>query len=349
MRLYLPKSLLFLRHKLFYSRLFLVGKYQSKTGQRFHTQKRAKSALTTKKTSFSSIINKYLDLKKIINLVKDAKITKFFRSIGSRLISVCFAPKKWTDWVANTAIATACLVLAVLFVPQLYFSIFPPQTIPVEATESGSALGGDFRLGSFSPQKWKELSAASNAGDSGVVGDATKTAGLVSDSGEVIRKPPYTPPVDETLPEGQWLVIPRIGVRSALQATANYEDALKTGLWLAPDYGKPGTFDLPMIVAGHRYGWNWWWKNDYWKYHSFFLLPKLKPGDRVEVIADKRKWIYEIYAGEEGDEITDYQADLILYTCKFISSDVRHFRYARLIDPNADSQKISAVNSGSAN
>ena len=29
-------------------------------------------------------------------------------------------------------------------------------------------------------------------------------------------------------------------------------------------------------------------------------LTRHQPGDRIEVIADKRKWVYEIYAGEEG-------------------------------------------------
>jgi sortase (surface protein transpeptidase) len=153
------------------------------------------------------------------------------------------------------------------------------------------------------------------------------------------KKTVYQPPVDPTLPDGQWLVIPRIGVRSELQPTANYETALETGLWLAPDFGMPGSQDMPMIVAGHRYGWKWWWQDDYWKYHSFYLLPQLQKGDRVEVIADHRKWVYEVYAEEEGTEITDYNADIILYTCKYLNSPVRFFRYAKLVDPTAPTQQ----------
>ncbi len=140
------------------------------------------------------------------------------------------------------------------------------------------------------------------------------------------------PEVNPNLPVGDWLVIPKIGVRSQLQATAHYEDALDTGLWRAPEFGKPGSLELPMIVAGHRYGWKWWWQDEYWKYNSFNLLPELQVGDRVEVISEQRKWVYEIYAGEEGTEITDYDADLILYTCKYLQSPLRYFRYARLLE-----------------
>lgn len=108
---------------------------------------------------------------------------------------------------------------------------------------------------------------------------------------------------------------------------------------MAPDYGKPGDeYNLPIILAAHRFGWDWWWQTDYWKYHSFYNLPELEPGDMVEIIADQRKWIYEIYAGEQGEEITDYEANLILYTCKFLNSPLRHFRYARLINLDQNTQ-----------
>lgn len=150
-------------------------------------------------------------------------------------------------------------------------------------------------------------------------------------------KKSYKPPYNPNLPEGDWLIIPRIGVRSSLQQTENYEDALSTGIWWAPDFGKPGDRSKPMIVAGHRYGFDWWWEDDYWKYHSFYLLPDLEPGDRVEVIADHRKWVYEVYAGEEGSQINDYQADLILYTCKHLDSPVRIFRYAKLVEISEES------------
>lgn len=151
-------------------------------------------------------------------------------------------------------------------------------------------------------------------------------------------EPVYQPPVDTTLPEGSWLSIPLIGLRSELQKTEDYDAALAKGIWQVPDFGDAGSTDLPMIVAGHRFGWDWWWKTDYWKYHSFYRLPELQVGDRVEVIADQRKWVYEIYAATEGEEITDYSADLILYTCKYLNSPARFFRYAKLIDPTQNTQ-----------
>lgn len=216
------------------------------------------------------------------------------------------APRKRSNRVVQSAltlvIALSVLIGGIWAVPHLYYSIFPKETVPVISQDPGTPLGGEFQAGT----------------------QATQTA--------------YEPPQDETLPEGKWLVIPRIGVRTELIETANSEEALQKGVWLVPEYGQPGDRSKPMIAAAHRYGWRWWWESDYWKYHSFNLLPDLEPGDTVEVIADQRKWVYEVYAGAEGDEITDYDADLILYTCKFLNSPVRHFRYARLIDPTQNTQ-----------
>jgi sortase (surface protein transpeptidase) len=150
----------------------------------------------------------------------------------------------------------------------------------------------------------------------------------------VEEKREVLPPQDMSLPDGDWVVIPRIGVRTQLRATVDPEEALKEGVWHVPDYGHPGdNLDIPIILAAHRFGWQWWWKSDYWKYNSFYYLPDTEVGDRIEIIADHRKWVYEIYAAEEGGEITDYEADLILYTCKHLNSPVRFFRYARLIEP----------------
>ncbi|MBP7768365.1 sortase [Candidatus Woesebacteria bacterium] len=149
---------------------------------------------------------------------------------------------------------------------------------------------------------------------------------------EVPIKKAYAPAFDATLPQGTWLKIPSIGVDSPAQPTATSEEALSTGVWLVPDFGRPGDTTQPMIMAAHRFGWKSWWKSDYWKKNSFYLLATTKPGDRIEVVYEQRKWVYEIYAGEEGEQISDYDADLILYTCKFLNSPIRYFRYARLIE-----------------
>ena len=55
-------------------------------------------------------------------------------------------------------------------------------------------------------------------------------------------------------------------------------------------------------------------------------------GDTVEIIWKQRKYVYEIYKEEEGEEISDYTADLILYTCESLKSPIRIFRYARLLE-----------------
>jgi hypothetical protein len=142
---------------------------------------------------------------------------------------------------------------------------------------------------------------------------------------------PYMPVQNPDLPTGSWLSIPRIGVYSEMHATIDENEALDKGVWLVPDFGKPGDTTQPIILAAHRFGWDWWWKSDYWKYNSFYLLTETEPGDRVEIIYDQRKWVYEIYAGEEAELISDYDADLIMYTCKYLNSPIRYFRYAKLI------------------
>lgn len=222
-------------------------------------------------------------------------------------------PKKAKLWALNGAIALSILALGIIFLPDIYYTIAPPDTEPIAAVEEGTVRGGAF--------------------------NRTQAENQVEPS----PTPRPLPPKDETLPEGDWIIIPRIGVRTQLQPTADPNEALETGVWMTPEYGRPGATDMPVIAAAHRFGWQWWWKDDYWKYHSFYLLPDLQPGDTVELISDKRKYYYEIYAGEEGDQITDYMADLILYTCKFLNSPVRHIRYARLIDMEKNTQ-VSAVN-----
>ncbi len=211
------------------------------------------------------------------------------------------------QWGTNLALLLAVLVSLFLFGPKVYYSLFSSQTVRQTT-------------------KVRDDTADSNHDQT-----ASDLGQAATDSAQV--KKVYVPTKNPDLPTGDWLVIPRIGVRSELQPTKDPETALATGIWWVPDFGKPGEMDQPMIVAAHRYGWQWWWKTDYWRYHSFYNLPQTESGDIVEVISDQRKWIYEIYAGEEGTEISDYEADLILYTCKFLNSPVRYFRYANLVVP----------------
>lgn len=191
----------------------------------------------------------------------------------------------------------------ILFAPQLYYRFFPAETVVLTPDQIGTPLGGEFDQGAQEEKR-------------------------------------YLPEKNENLPEGNWLVIPRIGVRSEMLKTPTSETALEEGVWWVPDFGNPGD-DLPIILVAHRYGYKWWWKTDYWRYNSFYLLPDLEPGDTIEIISDQRKWVYEVYGAEQGEQITDYDADLILYTCKSLDSIVKHFRYARLVNPNVDTQENS--------
>jgi hypothetical protein len=218
--------------------------------------------------------------------------------------------RKWARGIQKALtfffVTTSLILLLLLFAPVAYYQFFSSDPVPIKSEEVGSPLGGEFVDGAKESQRQ-------------------------------IAEPPY----DESLPEGNWLIIPRVGIYTQILESENPEESLRQGIWRVPDFGTPGDVSKPMILAGHRYGYQWWWKGDYWRYHSFYLLPDLQPGDFIEVISNKRKYMYEIYSGEEGGEITDYDADLILYTCKFLNSPVRHFRYARLLDPTKSTQTVS--------
>lgn len=225
--------------------------------------------------------------------------------------------------MTTTLIGLSMVLGLFLFAPGLYTFLVPQEPVPVEATESGSALGGSFDEGA-------------------IAFDDQHNQTETNENGESESEGRYEPPKNETLPEGSWISIPKIGVRTQLQWESDPNMALDTGVWAVPEYGQPGDLGVPMIAAAHRFGYKWMWEGDYWKYHTFYMLPDIQPGDVVEVIHDQRKYVYEVYDGELNQEITDYEADLILYTCRFMTGEDRHIRYARLINPEADTQLSAA-------
>jgi sortase (surface protein transpeptidase) len=224
-------------------------------------------------------------------------------SIKSKKTRVRSLSIKIVALVLRSLILLSVVLIMSYFAPKVYYKVFSPREIVLPTNESASVMGGEYQAG------------------------ARTTAAEI-----------YQPQYDASLPSGNWLIIDQIGVRTPIRATQDLADALTTGVWMAPDYGRPGDRDKPIILAAHRFGYKWWWKNDYWKKNSFYKLPELRAGSIVKIIADHREWQYEVYRAEEGDEITDYDADLILYTCKFLNSPIRHIRYARLINPTKDSQ-----------
>ncbi|MGI6423488.1 MAG: sortase [Candidatus Dojkabacteria bacterium] len=142
------------------------------------------------------------------------------------------------------------------------------------------------------------------------------------------------PPVDLSLPTKPYIRIPSIGINSPISAEQDYISALRNGTWMVPEFGSPMNGKTPIILAAHRFGYKSWTKETR-NVISFYNLPKTKNGDIIEIIWEQRKFRYMIYAEGEGTYITDYNADLILYTCKFFNTPVRIFRYANLIESTA--------------
>lgn len=149
---------------------------------------------------------------------------------------------------------------------------------------------------------------------------------------------PPLPDVDPSLPAENGLIIDKIGVRGEIHEGENWEKILKTGIWRVPSFGTPSdscnlSSDncLPTILAAHRWGYLEWTAS-FRKLNSFYNLPQLKVGDTIKVIWDQRAFEYQVYATETGTEITDYDADLILYTCQLWNSPVRFFVYASRVN-----------------
>ena len=146
------------------------------------------------------------------------------------------------------------------------------------------------------------------------------------------QKSDYEPTFDAKLPVVNHLVIPSIGVNTDIQEASlnDYEDALKKGVWRVSDFGAPDNTGEPIILAAHRFGYLVW-TDLFRRENSFYNLPKVKIGDVIEIDWKQRKYLYEVYATNKGTEITDYSADLILYTCESLIGPERIFVYAHLV------------------
>ena len=147
------------------------------------------------------------------------------------------------------------------------------------------------------------------------------------------EEPSYQPAFNSNLPQENRLIIPSAKIDTKINEAdwENYEEALKIGVWRVPDFGTPFGRSRPTIMAAHRFGYLKW-SIPYRLKNSFYNLPKSKVGDTIEIIWKQRKYVYEIYKEEEGEEISDYTADLILYTCESLKSPIRIFRYAKLLE-----------------
>lgn len=148
----------------------------------------------------------------------------------------------------------------------------------------------------------------------------------------VIEEPKDSlPPIDTDLPNEPYVIIDKIDVYSPIKSGDDYINALRRGTWIVPDFGNPINNDKTIILASHRFGYSSW-SDEFREKISFYNLPETKEGDTVKILWDQREFEYEIYFSEESNFITDYEADLILYTCKFYNSPVRIFRYAKAVN-----------------
>ncbi len=142
----------------------------------------------------------------------------------------------------------------------------------------------------------------------------------------------YQPAFDSSLPVTNSISISSVGIKTSIEEAldGNYEDALKQGVWRVNDFGTPYNREAPTILAAHRFGYLAW-SLDFRLHQSFYNLPKVKEGDVIEIVWRQRKYVYGIYKKEESKTITDYNADLVLYTCEDLTSDIRVIVYAKLL------------------
>jgi len=194
------------------------------------------------------------------------------------------------------------------------------------------ALGMFLIVASYAPSFWFYLTSSFGKGVSRNSEQILSTANTVGGRGFGEERV-YQPRLDASLPKKNMLIIPSIGVETVINEAEieNYEDALKKGVWRVGDSGTPKTRTKPIVLVAHRFGYLKW-TNLFRRKNSFYNLPKLSEGEVVEVVWRQRKYKYAIYKADEGTEITDYGADLILYTCLDLSSDIRIFRYGRLLE-----------------
>lgn len=211
---------------------------------------------------------------------------------------------------------------------QVFLSVYRLSLFLLKSSKFFLVIGVAVFFILFAPSIWYSITSPNYSTNNAKT--IASTVANVSSTGT--KREVFTPAFDPSLPTQNKLIIPSIGVDTQINQDSQdkYEDALMKGVWMVPDFATPVDQDKPIILAAHRFGYlNW---SDLYRFrNSFFNLPKLKEGDLVEIIWNRRKYTYEVYSTAEGDKINDYSSDLILYTCRDLTSSVRIFRYARLV------------------
>ena len=221
-----------------------------------------------------------------------------------------------------THLGTAFWALAATFAllpswPQLYYRLSPKASNQLATTLANTAVSP---LSKGDQGGLKPTPSPSEGEGSGVRSKPTQP--------EV-----SLPPQDPSLPTQNGLIIDKIGVQGEIHEGEDWENILKKGLWRVPNFGTPDESlrslgeGRPIIIAAHRWGYLEW-SQSFRKLNSFYNLPKLKIGDKIDLIWDQRKYEYTVTSTETGTKITDYSANLILYTCQLWNSPIRFFVYA---------------------
>jgi len=141
------------------------------------------------------------------------------------------------------------------------------------------------------------------------------------------NSPISLPPTDSTLPEENYLFIPKIGVAGLIHEGSDWEKILQQGIWRVPEFATPES-GRPIILASHRWGYLAW-SNAFRRANSFYSLPNLKIGDEITIAWAQRSYRYEVTKTESSEGLSDYSQDLILYTCQLWNSPIRIVVYAK--------------------
>jgi len=179
----------------------------------------------------------------------------------------------------------------------------------------------------FWPQVWYRLRPQTSQQLANVLAQGFSANAVASESAKIKER--KLPPFDPNLPQENGVTIPRISVSTQIREGKDPYSVLREGVWRVPEFGNPESAATPMILAAHRFGYLDW-SQQFRIRNSFYNLPKLKHGDTLEVIWNQRKYTYEITGFYEGEQITDYSQDLILYTCKLFNSPIRIVYFAKM-------------------
>lgn len=231
-----------------------------------------------------------------------------------------------------TTLGVTFWVLTAIFVllpswPHIYYRLSPQASSLLASTIASTALIASETINAPTP----------SIPPSTVIPGADSGVGTRRGESIAVTPPTPLPEVDPSLPPENGLIIDKIGVRGEIHEGDAWQQILRQGIWRVPSFATPLSDTVlrdtvtpssaPIILAAHRWGYLEW-SASFRKLNSFYHLPELKAGDTIKVVWDQRPFEYEVYATETGTEISDYSANLILYTCQLWNSPVRFFVYA---------------------